>query len=583
MCTSPTAKDFGDDLDRFLKGEPIEARRNSIAYRTTKWIRKWPALSTAAAMSLLLIAITALLLAQPTPGPTPEERDKVLLQKALPHLETAQYELEKASRYTSNARQERRSVLEKAVGELNTAIELFPRYADAFFYRGMARKSLARPDLAQKDFTEAIRLDSTHAEAYYARIQLQLKQVLQKRLRTPIQTSPDAKILEQRRVEIGKDITILKKLSTRPELALTAEAGLNAIFDQWEAALSLAEKAIEKNRAFSDAYVIRAVIRKARALLVQNNVDQLLALALEDCDAAIRSEVNNTEAYRVRAGIHLLLDQYEEAINDLNEMESISPQEAQTYIDRAIVLEGDPIPVRSRKQIRIDLDRAIEIESDNPHARFLRASQTIMTPGTEDKFRKARKDLDVALRSDPDFFTALIFRMICHHSLKDDPSFARDEEKLEKLLPGISEDPELIKKQIRGYVRILALQFKVPKARAIFRDAGDLLKLKRYPEAKECYLDVIEELLVSDSQEGRRIPPAERKNLRQVSHYNIACIESLAGNSRKGLLSLRNAFKAGFNDWNHLYFDPDLEEVRKDPEFQALVDHFRKQPYNKKR
>ncbi|MDP6957695.1 MAG: protein kinase, partial [Planctomycetota bacterium] len=158
-----TAVDLREDLDRFLNGEPIEARRNSIIYRTTKWIQKRPARSTATAMSLLLIMITATLLFRPTPGPTQEEQDKVLFQKALPHLETAQYEIEKASRYTADARQERRSVLEKAVEELNKAIVLFPRYADAFFYRGIARKSLARPDLAQKDFSEAIRLDPTHA------------------------------------------------------------------------------------------------------------------------------------------------------------------------------------------------------------------------------------------------------------------------------------------------------------------------------------------------------------------------------------------------------------------------------------
>ena len=173
--------------------------------------------------------------------------------------------------------------------------------------------------------------------------------------------------------------------------------------------------------------------------------------------------------------------------------------------------------------------------------------------------------------------------MICHRSLKDDIAFARDEEKLEKLFPAISEDPQLMRKQIRGYVRILALRFKVPKARAIFRDASDLLTLKRYPEAKECYQEVLKELLVSDYKNTGRISVSEKKKLRQVSHYNIACIESLSGNTKRGLLSLRNAFKAGFNDWNHLYFDPDLEEVRKDPEFQALVDHFRKQPYNKER
>jgi eukaryotic-like serine/threonine-protein kinase len=55
-----TARELSDDLNRFLHGEPIRARRPGTAYTAFKWMRRRPALAFAAAVSSL--AVLALLL-----------------------------------------------------------------------------------------------------------------------------------------------------------------------------------------------------------------------------------------------------------------------------------------------------------------------------------------------------------------------------------------------------------------------------------------------------------------------------------------------------------------------------------------
>ncbi len=67
-----TALAMAEDLERFLRGEAILARRTSLAEKTYLWIRRQPALASASSLVLLLLVLlTATLLKGSVPAPLP--------------------------------------------------------------------------------------------------------------------------------------------------------------------------------------------------------------------------------------------------------------------------------------------------------------------------------------------------------------------------------------------------------------------------------------------------------------------------------------------------------------------------------
>ena len=52
----PSARDLADDLGRYLRGEPIQARPASVRERLSKWVRRRPALASLVAVSTLSLA-----------------------------------------------------------------------------------------------------------------------------------------------------------------------------------------------------------------------------------------------------------------------------------------------------------------------------------------------------------------------------------------------------------------------------------------------------------------------------------------------------------------------------------------------
>src|SRR5262249_26518677 len=55
-----TARDLADDLHRFLRHEPVRARRPTPAQRARKWLRRHPSVPVAAAVLLVLLAAGSL-------------------------------------------------------------------------------------------------------------------------------------------------------------------------------------------------------------------------------------------------------------------------------------------------------------------------------------------------------------------------------------------------------------------------------------------------------------------------------------------------------------------------------------------
>lgn len=68
-----------------------------------------------------------------------------------------------------------------------------------------------------------------------------------------------------------------------------------------------------------------------------------------------------------------------------------------------------------------------------------------------------------------------------------------------------------------------------------------------------------------------------------VVHYNLAC--SLARNDlpAEAVAELRRAFERGYDDFEHLELDADLELLRTDERYQSLVAEFQPKPPRRKK
>jgi hypothetical protein len=56
-----------------------------------------------------------------------------------------------------------------------------------------------------------------------------------------------------------------------------------------------------------------------------------------------------------------------------------------------------------------------------------------------------------------------------------------------------------------------------------------------------------------------------------TAHYNLACSLALSKRKREALLSLRHAIGLGYNDFEWMSHDPDLQGLKGSREFGALV------------
>lgn len=60
-----------------------------------------------------------------------------------------------------------------------------------------------------------------------------------------------------------------------------------------------------------------------------------------------------------------------------------------------------------------------------------------------------------------------------------------------------------------------------------------------------------------------------------TAHYNLACRYALLKQPDLALVTLRNAIELGYRDFRYMEEDRDLDSIRKDPRFRALVREYR--------
>ena len=167
-----SADEFGDDLDRWLKGEPILARRSGALSRATARMRRQPLLVAAVVLLVGVIATASVMIsraqrrADDTSAKT--EREREAMTKARPVYDAGLSLLESAE--SLSLRDPIRSVkrAEEALSKFVEATTIAPSFGDAWHARGRAR-ALCEKDakLVDADFAKAAELNPGSPRVLY--------------------------------------------------------------------------------------------------------------------------------------------------------------------------------------------------------------------------------------------------------------------------------------------------------------------------------------------------------------------------------------------------------------------------------
>lgn len=105
-----------------------------------------------------------------------------------------------------------------------------------------------------------------------------------------------------------------------------------------------------------------------------------------------------------------------------------------------------------------------------------------------------------------------------------------------------------------------------------------LTDAKEWEEAQR-YFERALELPGTGIKRFRDKPPQISDGEKMAALYNIACCQSQLGqpeNIQNGLIALAGCLESGYDNFNQLRSDPDLENLRKDTKFEGLLKRFEK-------
>ncbi len=92
-------------------------------------------------------------------------------------------------------------------------------------------------------------------------------------------------------------------------------------------------------------------------------------------------------------------------------------------------------------------------------------------------------------------------------------------------------------------------------------------ELGRMHEAREAFLEATQILYVACE-----LQPDSRNNPRRRSLYNLACYAARAGDLELAIESFERAIDAKWGNYEYASNDKDLDPIREDPRFQALME-----------
>lgn len=225
---------------------------------------------------------------------------------------------------------------EMAVASFDQAINLNNQFADSYNNRGLSWQMLAEDGRAEADFRRAIAIEPTMAIAHYNLALLQYGRA----------EYSEASVQLQEVVRLSPDDS-----DAWFQLGLTYDR-----LDQAEEAIAALTRSIEIDQGFDDqAFFLRGVI-------YAENGD--FAQAEADFNEAIRKGLRNAETLFYRGLMRYYLENYQLAVEDLQEAIIYEPQfaDAYYYLSFTYARLGDEQKARQLAQRALDLDPPLGYE-----------------------------------------------------------------------------------------------------------------------------------------------------------------------------------------------------------------------------
>jgi len=272
----------------------------------------------------------------------------------------------------------------QALADYNKAIELDPKYAPAYLNRGLVYQKSKQYPQALADYSKAIELDPKFANAYYNRGWIY----------------QDSKQYPQALADYSKAIELDPKFAK----AYYNRGVLYQDSKQYPQALADYSKAIELDPKYANAYFNRGLIYQDSKQYPQ---------ALADFNKAIELNPKYADAYSGRGQAHYMLGQYPQALADYSKAIELNSKDAIAYFNRGFLYRKS----KQYPQALADFNKAIELNPKYAPA-YLERAQTHYMLG---QYPQALADYSKAIESDSKYADAYLLRGSLYTILKQYP------------------------------------------------------------------------------------------------------------------------------------------------------------------
>ena len=269
---------------------------------------------------------------------------------------------------------------DKAIADYNKAIEIDPKYINAYMFRGGVYHSLHQYDKAIADCTKAIEIDPKHKDAYHIRgflyrFIMQYDKAIADYTKA-IEIDPKDKFAYEIRGDVYTGIRQYVRAIADYTKVIEIDQGYADAFynrgcaynelNQYDKAVADISKAIEIDQHYTDAiYRLDFEIHKSRRITLK--VPDF-SKAIAEYSNRVEIDPKNAIAFYNRGIIYSQLNQYDKAIADFSKAIEINPQYADAIYNRGLAFTKE----RMIRVATADFSKVIEIDPKRTNAFYRR-------------------------------------------------------------------------------------------------------------------------------------------------------------------------------------------------------------------